>query len=235
MLRTFCMFTVMVTKLSLHVSESLLIVSHGCVNGIEVLRELTHDSLICICLLTERWHILQSALNLRIILLLLFAFVWLVVILINREWSWGLPLFLLHRILLPWHLGYWSCGFFLDAAIFAWRIGRSRRILFFLNYGLSFFNYFERFFSWFSVQQIIYQRLLYILLVSQVLNGSFELVKVVSHGKQIVQVEWKFSFGFLTYVLGLKLVVHMGVGFIRMLHNAPALLFYLQIKIKFLL
>ena len=55
MLRTFGMLTVMVTKLSLHVSESLLIVSYGLVNSIEVLRELTHYSLICICLLAERY------------------------------------------------------------------------------------------------------------------------------------------------------------------------------------
>ena len=54
MLRTFCVLAIMISKLPFDFSESLLEITNGLVELIKLLRKLTHDLLICICLLAER-------------------------------------------------------------------------------------------------------------------------------------------------------------------------------------
>ena len=69
-----------------------------------------------------------------------------------------------------------------------------------------------------SVEQIIDQSLLHILLIGKILDGSLQLVKRVTHVEQIVQVKGEVDFALFANELSIQFVVYVCVTFFAGLH-----------------
>ena len=90
-----------------------------------------------------------------------------------------------------------------------------------LDDGLGALNNLEGLLGGVSVEQVIEQSLLHVLLVGKILNGSLELVKRVTHVEQIVQVKGEVCFALFAHELRIEFIVYVRVTLFAGLHFFP--------------